>query len=211
MKKNLRRALISVYNKDRLIEIGSALHSAGVEILSTGSTSKNLVDAGIPVTEVSHYTGFPEIMDGRVKTLHPRIHAGILADQNNPDHLDAIAGLDIAPFDLVIINLYPFAQTIAAGASFEDSIEQIDIGGPAMLRAAAKNHSSVAVISDPSQYDQLLSAISDGGFTQKERRQLALEAFRTTAEYDLAIATWLANSDSNELPDWFGQIWSRKS
>ena len=211
MKKNLRRALISVYNKDRLIEIGTALHSAGVEILSTGSTSKNLVDAGIPVTEVSKYTGFPEIMDGRVKSLHPRIHAGILADQNNPDHLDAIAGLDIAPLDVVIINLYPFAQTVAAGASFEDSIEQIDIGGPAMLRGAAKNHSSVAVISDPSQYDQLLSAISGGGFTQSERRQLALEAFRTTAEYDLAIATWLANADSNELPDWFGQIWSRKS
>ena len=211
MKKNIRRALISVYNKDRLIEIGTALHSAGVEILSTGSTSKNLVDAGIPVTEVSKYTGFPEIMDGRVKSLHPRIHAGILADQNNPDHLEAIAGLDIAPFDLVIINLYPFAQTIAAGASFEDSIEQIDIGGPAMLRAAAKNHSSVAVISDPSQYDQLLSAVNSGGFTQAERRQLALEAFRTTAEYDLAIATWLASSDSHELPDWFGQIWRRKS
>ena len=211
MKKNLRRALISVYNKDRLIEIGSALHSAGVEILSTGSTSKSLLDAGIPVTEVSKYTGFPEIMDGRVKSLHPRIHAGILADQNNPDHLDAIAGLDIAPLDVVIINLYPFAQTIAAGASFEDSIEQIDIGGPAMLRGAAKNHSSVAVISAPSQYDQLLSAVNSGGFTQAERRQLALEAFRTTAEYDLAIATWLASADSNELPDWFGQIWSRKS
>jgi phosphoribosylaminoimidazolecarboxamide formyltransferase/IMP cyclohydrolase len=211
MKKNIRRALISVYNKDRLIEVGAVLHSAGVEILSTGSTAKNLLNAGIPVTEVSQYTGFPEIMDGRVKTLHPRIHAGILADQNNPEHLSAIDELDIAPFDLVIINLYPFAETIAKGASFEDSIEQIDIGGPAMLRGAAKNHGSVAVISDPTQYDQLLSAISGGGFTQPERRQLALEAFRTTAEYDLAIATWLANSDSNELPDWFGQIWSRKS
>ena len=211
MKKNFRRALVSVYNKDRLIEVGTALHTAGVEILSTGSTSKNLIDAGIPVTEVSQYTGFPEIMDGRVKSLHPRIHAGILADQNNPDHLAAIADLDIAPLDLVIINLYPFAQTIVAGASFEESIEQIDIGGPAMLRGAAKNHSSVAVISDPSQYDQLLAAINGGGFTNAERRQLALVAFRTTAEYDLAIATWLANSDSNELPDWFGQIWNRKS
>ena len=211
MKTNFRRALVSVYNKDRLIEVGTALHSAGVEILSTGSTAKNLVGAGIPVTEVSQYTGFPEIMDGRVKSLHPRIHAGILADQNNPAHLAAIADLDIQPFDVVIINLYPFAQTIAAGASFEESIEQIDIGGPAILRGAAKNHGSVAVISDPSQYDQLLSAISGGGFTQTERRQLALAAFRTTAEYDLAIATWLANSDSNELPDWFGQIWSRKS
>ena len=211
MKKEIRRALISVYNKDRLIEVGAALNTAGVEILSTGSTSQSLLDAGIPVTQVSQHTGFPEIMDGRVKTLHPRIHAGILADQNNPEHLSAIDELDIAPFDLVIINLYPFAETIAKGASFEDSIEQIDIGGPAMLRGAAKNHSSVAVVSDPSQYDQLLSAISGGGFTQPERRQLALEAFRTTAEYDLAIATWLANSDSNELPDWFGQIWSRKS
>ena len=211
MKKEIRRALISVYNKDRLIEVGTALHTAGVEILSTGSTSKSLLNAGIPVTEVSQHTGFPEILDGRVKTLHPRVHAGILADQNNPEHVSAIDELDIVPFDLVIINLYPFAETIAKGASFEDSIEQIDIGGPAMLRGAAKNHSSVAVVSDPSQYDQLLSAISGGGFTQPERRQLALEAFRTTAEYDLAIATWLANSDSNELPDWFGQIWSRKN
>jgi phosphoribosylaminoimidazolecarboxamide formyltransferase/IMP cyclohydrolase len=211
MKKNFRRALVSVYNKDRLIEVGTALHSAGVEILSTGSTSQNLIAAGIPVTEVSQYTGFPEIMDGRVKSLHPRIHAGILADQNNPEHLAAIADLDIAPLDLVIINLYPFAQTIAAGASFEDSIEQIDIGGPAILRGAAKNHSSVAVISDPSQYDQLLAAINGGGFTNAERRQLALDAFRATAEYDLAIATWLATTDSQELPDWFGQIWNRKS
>ena len=211
MKKNFRRALVSVYDKNRLIEVGTALHAAGVEILSTGSTSKNLIAAGIPVTEVSDYTGFPEIMDGRVKSLHPRIHAGILADQGNPDHLAAIAELDIAPLDLVIINLYPFAQTIAARASFEDSIEQIDIGGPAVLRGAAKNHSSVAVISDPTQYDQLLAAISGGGFTMAERRQLALVAFRTTAEYDLAIATWLANSASNELPDWFGHIWNRKS
>jgi phosphoribosylaminoimidazolecarboxamide formyltransferase/IMP cyclohydrolase len=211
MKKNFRRALISVYNKDRLIEVGTVLHTARVEILSTGSTAKNLIDAGIPVTEVSQYTGFPEIMDGRVKSLHPRIHAGILADQNNPEHLEAIAGLEIEPFDLVIIDLYPFTQTVALGASFDESIEQIDIGGPAMLRGAAKNYGSIAVISAPTQYDQLLSAISSGGFTQAERRQLALEAFRTTAQYDLAIATWLAHSDSNELPDWFGQIWSRKS
>ena len=211
MKKNIRRALISVYNKDRLVEIGTALHAAGVEILSTGATSKTLTDAAIPVTEVSQYTGFPEIMDGRVKSLHPRIHAGILADQNNPEHMGAIAELDISPFDLVILNLYPFAQTIQSGASYQESIEQIDIGGPAMLRGAAKNHSSVAVISDPKQYDQLLSAITAEGFTDAERRQLAIDAFRITAEYDLAIATWLAESDSNELPDWFGKIWNRKS
>lgn len=211
MNKAIRRALISVYDKERLVEVGTALHAAGVEILSTGSTANSLLTVGIPVTEVSDYTGFPEIMNGRVKSLHPRIHAGILADQNNPEHLAAIAQQEIAPFDLVIINLYPFAQTIAAGASFAAAIEQIDIGGPTLLRGAAKNHSSVAVISSPAQYDQLLSAISVGGFSEAERRQLALEAFRTTAEYDLAIATWLAESDSNELPTWFGQIWSQKS
>lgn len=211
MRKPIRRALVSVYDKTRLIEVGSALDAAGVEILSTGSTAKNLADAGIPVIEVSQYTAFPEIMGGRVKTLHPRIHSGILADQNNPEHLAAIADLDIAPFDLVIINLYPFAETIASGAGFAECIEQIDIGGPSMLRGAAKNHGSVAVISHPAQYDQLITAISAGGFTEAERRQLALEVFRTTAEYDLAIANWLGVSDSNELPDWFGQIWSRKS
>jgi phosphoribosylaminoimidazolecarboxamide formyltransferase/IMP cyclohydrolase len=211
MRKHIRRALVSVYDKDRLIEIGKALSAAGVEILSTGSTAKNLSDAGITVTEVSTYTGFPEIMGGRVKTLHPRVHGGILADQNNPEHLAAIAELDIAPFDLVIINLYPFAETIASGANFEKSIEQIDIGGPSMLRGAAKNHGSVAVICQTSQYDQLLDAISAGGFTEAERRQLALEVFRTTAEYDLAIATWLGQTDGKDLPDWFGHIWQREN
>ena len=211
MRKHIRRALVSVYDKDRLIEIGKALSAAGVEILSTGSTAKNLSDAGITVTEVSTYTGFPEIMGGRVKTLHPRVHSGILADQNNPEHLAAIAELDIAPFDLVIINLYPFAETIASGANFEKSIEQIDIGGPSMLRGAAKNHGSVAVICQTSQYDQLVDAIKAGGFTEAERRQLALEVFRTTAEYDLAIATWLGQTDGKDLPDWFGHIWQREN
>jgi phosphoribosylaminoimidazolecarboxamide formyltransferase / IMP cyclohydrolase len=211
MKKQIRRALVSVYDKDRLIELGKALSFAGVEILSTGSTAKNLADAGIAVTEVSAYTDFPEIMGGRVKTLHPRIHGGILADQNNPEHLAAIADLDIAPFDLVVINLYPFAATLASGANFEECIEQIDIGGPSMLRGAAKNHGSVAVICQTSQYDQLLDAIKSGGFTELERRQLALEVFRTTAEYDLAIANWLGNSDGQELPDWFGQIWNKEN
>ena len=211
MKKQIRRALVSVYDKDRLIELGKALSFAGVEILSTGSTAKNLADAGIAVTEVSAYTDFPEIMGGRVKTLHPRIHGGILADQNNPEHLSAIADLDIAPFDLVVINLYPFAATLASGANFEECIEQIDIGGPSMLRGAAKNHGSVAVICQTSQYDQLLDAIKSGGFTELERRQLALEVFRTTAEYDLAIANWLGNSAGQELPDWFGQIWHKEN
>jgi phosphoribosylaminoimidazolecarboxamide formyltransferase/IMP cyclohydrolase len=211
MKKAIRRALVSVYDKDRLIEIGNALSAAGIEILSTGSTAKTLADAGIAVTEISAYTGFPEIMGGRVKTLHPRVHGGILADQNNPEHLAAIAELDIKPFDLVIINLYPFAETIASGANFEESIEQIDIGGPSMLRGAAKNHGSVAVICQTSQYDQLLDAIKAGGFTEAERRQLALQVFRTTAEYDLAIATWLGQSEGKELPEWFGHIWHRES
>ena len=211
MRKPIRRALVSVYDKDRLIEIGNALTAAGIEILSTGSTAKNLAEAGIAVTEVSDYTGFPEIMDGRVKTLHPRVHGGILADQNNPEHLAAITELDIKPFDLVIINLYPFAETIATGANFEESIEQIDIGGPSMLRGAAKNHGSVAVICQTSQYDQLLEAIKAGGFTEVERRKLALEVFRTTAKYDLAIATWLGQAEGKDLPEWFGQIWDRES
>ena len=211
MRKPIHRALVSVYDKDRLIEIGNALTAAGIEILSTGSTAKNLAEAGIAVTEVSDYTGFPEIMDGRVKTLHPRVHGGILADQNNPEHLAAIAELDIKPFDLVIINLYPFAETIATGANFEESVEQIDIGGPSMLRGAAKNHGSVAVICQTSQYDQLLEAIKAGGFTEVERRKLALEVFRTTAKYDLAIATWLGQAEGKDLPEWFGQIWHREN
>ena len=208
-RKVMRRALVSVYDKTRLLEIGTVLSGAGIEILSTGSTAAQLAKAGIAVTEVSTYTGFPEIMDGRVKTLHPRVHAGILANQNNPQHMAAIADLDIAPFDLVIINLYPFAATIASTADFAECIEQIDIGGPSMLRGAAKNHGSVAVISSLSQYDGLIAAIKEGGFTLAQRRQLALESFRTTAEYDLTIATWLGQSD--ELPHWFGRIWQRES
>ena len=208
-RKLMRRALVSVYDKTRLLEIGTVLSDAGIEILSTGSTAAQLAKAGIAVTEVSTYTGFPEIMGGRVKTLHPRVHSGILADQNNPQHMAAIADLDIAPFDLVIINLYPFAATIASGADFAECIEQIDIGGPSMLRGAAKNHGSIAVISSPSQYDGLIAAIKEGGFTLAQRRQLALESFRTTAEYDLTIATWLGQSD--ELPQWFGRIWQRES
>ena len=208
-RKVIRRALVSVYDKTRLLEIGTVLSNAGIEILSTGSTAAQLAKAGIEVTEVSTYTGFPEIMGGRVKTLHPRVHSGILADQNNPQHMAAITDLDIAPFDLVIINLYPFAATIASSADFAECIEQIDIGGPSMLRGGAKNHSSVAVISSTSQYDGLIEAIKEGGFTLAQRRQLALESFRTTAEYDLTIATWLGESD--ELPHWFGRIWQREN
>ncbi|MBI3429846.1 MAG: bifunctional phosphoribosylaminoimidazolecarboxamide formyltransferase/IMP cyclohydrolase [Actinobacteria bacterium] len=209
-RKMIRRALVSVYDKTGLVELGTALARANVEILSTGSTAKTLRDAGIPVIEVSDYTGFPEIMGGRVKTLHPRIHSGILADQSNPEHLAQIAKHGIAPFDLVVVNLYPFAQTIASGANFAECIEQIDIGGPSMLRGAAKNHGSVAVICSPVQYGVLRSALDSGGFTAKERRDLAIHVFRTTAEYDLAIANWLGTT-GNELPEWFGQIWEQKS
>ncbi len=207
-KMKIKRALVSVYDKTGLVELGKSLHAAGVEILSTGSTAATLRDAGVEVIDVSTYTGFPEIMGGRVKTLHPRIHSGILADQNNPDHMKAIADLDISPFDLVVINLYPFAQTIASGASFAECIEQIDIGGPSMLRGAAKNHGSVAVVSDPSQYPLVEKALIEGGFSAEQRKRLALEVFRTTAEYDLAIATWLGKSE--ELPEWFGEIYRRE-
>ena len=210
-RKVIRRALVSVYDKDRLLELGAVLSKAGVEIISTGSTAKTLQGAGISVTEVSEYTGFPEIMGGRVKTLHPKIHSGILADQNNPEHLKAISDLDIAPFDLVVINLYPFLETIMSGAAYAECIEQIDIGGPSMLRGAAKNHGSVAVIAKPAQYDQLFAAIAAGGTTLEERQGFALEVFRTTAEYDLMIASWLGTQIGADIPDWFGLIWKRES
>lgn len=210
-RKVIRRALVSVYDKDRLLELGAVLAKAGIEIVSTGSTAKTLQSADIAVTEVSKYTGFPEIMGGRVKTLHPKIHSGILADQSNPEHLQAIADLDIAPFDLVIISLYPFAETIASGAAYAECIEQIDIGGPSMLRGAAKNHGSVAVIAKVAQYDELFAAISAGGTTLVERRNFALQVFRTTAEYDLTIASWLGAQISTDIPDWFGLIWKRES
>lgn len=206
-RRTIRRALVSVYDKNRLIEIGKALQEANVEILSTGSTCKALLDNGIKATEVSEYTGFPEIMGGRVKTLHPRIHSGILADQNNADHLAKLAELDIEPFDLVIINLYPFAETIASGADYADCIEQIDIGGPSMLRGAAKNHGSVAVLCNPNQYDGLLSALKSGGYTLAERKRLAIEVFRTTAEYDATIAMWLG--DDGGFHEWMAHIWKQ--
>ncbi len=207
-RKPIRRALISVYDKSGLIELGKSLSAAGIEILSTGSTAKALTDAGIRVTTVEDYTGFPEMMGGRVKTLHPRIHAGILADQNKPEHLTAIASHDIAPFDLIVINLYPFTQTIASTTDFAECIEQIDIGGPSMLRGAAKNHGSVAVISSPQQYPEIYAAIAAGGFTQDERARLAMETFRTTASYDIAIATWLGQR-LEASDEWKASAWER--
>ncbi len=210
-RKAIRRALISVYEKERLLELGQVLADSDVEIFSTGSTAATLAAAGIAVTEISSYTGFPEILGGRIKTLHPRVHSAILADQSNPEHLATLSDLEIEPFDLVVINLYPFEKTVLSGANFDDCIEQIDIGGPAMLRGAAKNHNSVAVLCREDQYDVAISSIKAGGFSAQERKVLALDAFRTTAEYDLSIATWLGATSSGELPDWLGLIWKRDS
>ena len=208
-RKKITRALVSVYDKTGLVDLGRSLEKHGIEILSTGSTAKVLRDAGIKVIAVEEYTGFPEMLGGRVKTLHPRIHGGILADQDNPKHLAELSSAEISPFDLIVINLYPFTQTIASGAQFAECIEQIDIGGPSMLRGAAKNHNSVAVISDPSQYQQLNSALEEGGFTLEERRLLAMNTFRKTAEYDIAIADWLA-SELNQS-DWRAKVWHKIS
>ncbi len=206
-RKKITRALVSVYDKTGLVDLGKSLEKFGVEILSTGSTAKNLRAAGVKVTSVEDYIGFPEILGGRVKTLHPRIHGGILADQTNPEHLAQLLEQDIAPFDLIVINLYPFTQTISSGAEFSECIEQIDIGGPSMLRGAAKNHNSVAVISDPAQYQLLNSALEQGGFNLEERRELAMKTFRKTAEYDIAIAEWLAGELNQN--DWRAKVWQK--
>ena len=206
-RKKITRALVSVYDKTGLVELGKNLEKFGIEILSTGSTAKVLRDAGIKVTGVEEYTGFPEMLGGRVKTLHPRIHGGILANQSDEQHLKDLADQNIAPFDLVVINLYPFTQTIASGADFSECIEQIDIGGPSMLRGAAKNHNSVAVISDPTQYELLNLALTKGGFNLEERRTLALNTFRKTAEYDIAIADWLAGE--LDQSDWRAKVWQK--
>ena len=206
-RKKITRALVSVYDKTGLVDLGKSLEKFGVEILSTGSTAKNLRAAGVKVTSVEDYIGFPEMLGGRVKTLHPRIHGGILADQSNPEHLAQLLAQDIAPFDLIVINLYPFTQTISSGAEFSECIEQIDIGGPSMLRGAAKNHNSVAVISDPAQYQLLNSALEQGGFNLEERRELAMKTFRKTAEYDIAIAEWLAGELNQS--DWRAKVWQK--
>lgn len=208
-RKAIKRALISVYNKDRLIEIGRALNEENIEIFSTGETAKSLISAGINAREISEYIDFPEILDGRVKSIHPKIYAGILADQQNPENLKELSEHKIQPFDLVIMNLYPFLQTISSGASDKAAIEQIDIGGPALLRAGAKNHSSVAVISSQEQYEKLISAIKNGGFTLAERRELAAASFRVCAEYDIAIANWLSQGSS--FPEWFAGSWTLKN
>ena len=192
-KREIKRALISVYDKTGLEDLARALGDAGVEIVSTGSTAKRIADAGVPVTEVAEVTGFPEVLDGRVKTLHPRVHSGILADLRKDDHKAQLEELGIEPFSLVVVNLYPFEETVASGANFDECVEQIDIGGPSMVRAAAKNHPSVAVVTSPKRYADVVEAVKHGGFTLDERRELALEAFTHTARYDAAVSSWLAS------------------
>ncbi|GAA1669352.1 bifunctional phosphoribosylaminoimidazolecarboxamide formyltransferase/IMP cyclohydrolase [Fodinicola feengrottensis] len=194
----IRRALISVYDKTGLVELARGLAESGVQIVSTGSTAGRITEAGIAVTPISDVTGFPECLDGRVKTLHPAVHAGILADRRREDHRKQLSDLDIAPFDLVVVNLYPFRETVASGASGDDVVEQIDIGGPAMVRSAAKNHASVAVVVDPASYDTVLAATRAGGFDLATRKLLARKAFSHTASYDVAVASWLAGEEVDE-------------
>ena len=203
--------MISVYDKTGLADLAHGLHDAGVAIVSTGSTAKTIAASGVPVTPVEDVTGFPEVLDGRVKTLHPRVHAGLLADTRKPEHVAALEELGVAAFELVVVNLYPFTETVDSGASEDECVEQIDIGGPSMVRAAAKNHPSVAVVVDPLGYDGVLAAVRSGGFTLAERKRLASLAFRHTAEYDVAVATWMGSTLAPEgadalpsLPQWFG-------
>jgi phosphoribosylaminoimidazolecarboxamide formyltransferase/IMP cyclohydrolase len=210
----VKRALVSVYDKTGLAELGRGLAKAGVEVVSTGSTAARLREAGVSVTPVDELTGFPECLDGRVKTLHPKVHAGILADRRLEDHVRQLAELGVEPFDLVIVNLYPFTDTVASGAAPDECVEQIDIGGPTMVRAAAKNHPSVAVVVDPAAYGEVLEAVEGGGFTFEQRRRLAGLAFQHTASYDVAVASWFASaydgSDAVDgMPAWLGATWER--
>jgi phosphoribosylaminoimidazolecarboxamide formyltransferase/IMP cyclohydrolase len=209
--------LISVYDKAGLLDLATGLHAAGVEIVSTGSTAQRIADAGVPVTKVEEVTSFPECLDGRVKTLHPRIHAGLLADTRKDEHLQQLDQLGVSPFDLLVSNLYPFSETVASGAGQEECVEQIDIGGPAMVRASAKNHASVAVLVDPTRYSWALEQISSGGFTLADRRRLAADAFRHTASYDVAVASWMGSElapdtgSTEAFPSWLGSTWTRRA
>jgi phosphoribosylaminoimidazolecarboxamide formyltransferase / IMP cyclohydrolase len=193
----VRRALIAVFDKEGVLELARGLSALGVELVSSGGTAATIAAAGIDVTPVEAVTGFPEMLDGRVKTLHPKIHAGILADRRRPEHASQLAEHDIEPIDLVVVNLYPFRETVASGAGEDDVIEKIDIGGPAMVRAAAKNFASVGVVVSPSRYGEVLDAIgTEGGLSLEVRRGLAAEAFAHTAAYDAAVAGWFASDDA---------------
>tara|TARA_B100000519_G_scaffold95991_2_gene83448 strand:+ start:664 stop:2289 length:1626 start_codon:yes stop_codon:yes gene_type:complete len=190
----VKRALIAVSDKTGLVELATALVEAGVEIVSTGGTSKAIADAGLPVTQIGDVTGFPEHLDGRVRTLHPAVHSGLLADLRLERHEKELASFGIAPFELVVVNLYPFRETVASGAEPNAVVEQIDIGGPAMVRASAKNHANVAVVTSPARYDSLVEAVRAGGTTLATRFELAREAFRHTADYDAAVAAWFEST-----------------
>ncbi|MFI9581063.1 bifunctional phosphoribosylaminoimidazolecarboxamide formyltransferase/IMP cyclohydrolase [Streptomyces sp. NPDC052236] len=214
-RRAIRRALVSVYDKTGLEELARGLHEARVELVSTGSTAARIAAAGVPVTKVEELTGFPECLDGRVKTLHPRVHAGILADLRLESHRTQLAEMGVEPFDLVIVNLYPFSETVDSGATPDECVEQIDIGGPSMVRAAAKNHPSVAVVTSTARYADVLAAAKDGGFDLATRKRLAGEAFQHTAAYDVAVATWFADAyapaDDSQFPDFLGVTYERRN
>jgi len=195
----VRRALLSVFYKDGIVELGEALAAQGAELLSTGGTRKALMDAGLDVIEVADYTGFPEMMDGRVKTLHPKIHGGLLARRSDEGHLASMTEHSIGPIDMVVVNLYPFEETVAGGGTVEEIIEKIDIGGPSMLRSAAKNHESVAVVCDTEDYQSIAVELSEGGTLLATRRRLAAKVFARTGEYDAAIGHWFAGQEGGEL------------
>ena len=213
---SIKRALVSVFDKTGLDDLVRGLHQAGVELVSTGGSAALIESLGLPVTKVEDLTGFPECLDGRVKTLHPRVHAGILADRRLESHEAQLADLGVEPFDLVVVNLYPFAATVAAGGTVEEIIEKIDIGGPSMVRAAAKNHPSVAIITDGADYGRALEAAQGEGFSYEERKALAAKAFAHTASYDVAVASWMGSvlTDSGQgtgFPAWVGATWEKKS
>src|SRR5687768_10345661 len=200
----ISRALISVSDKAGLVELGQALARHGVELVSTGGTARALRDAGLEVRDISDLTGFPEMMDGRVKTLHPKVHGGLLAVRDDPAHAAAMAEHGIGAIDLVVVNLYPFAATVARGAGRDEIIENIDIGGPSMVRSAAKNHRYVAILTDPDDYPQLVHTLdeNDGTTSLEFRKYLAAKAFAATASYDSAIAQWFAFADQGQMfPD----------
>jgi phosphoribosylaminoimidazolecarboxamide formyltransferase/IMP cyclohydrolase len=212
----IRRALVSVYDKSGLEDLVRGLHGAGVALVSTGGSAALIERLGVPVTKVEDLTGFPECLDGRVKTLHPKVHAGILADRRLETHVAQLAELGVEPFDLVVSNLYPFVQTVQSGATPDECVEQIDIGGPSMVRAAAKNHPSVAIVTSPASYDDVLTAVAEGGFTLAQRQRLAAEAFVHTATYDVAVASWMGNvltdtSDGQGFPAWVGGTWDKSA
>ncbi|HYC13519.1 MAG TPA: bifunctional phosphoribosylaminoimidazolecarboxamide formyltransferase/IMP cyclohydrolase [Stellaceae bacterium] len=199
----VQRALLSVHDKTGLLDFAIGLAARGVELISTGGTARALAEAGLAVTDVATVTGFPEMLDGRVKTLHPAIHGGLLARRDRPEHLAAIAAQGIKPIDLLVSNLYPFAATVARGASYEECVENIDIGGPALIRAAAKNHAAVTVVTDPRDYEVVLAdiAANTGATSGELRRRLMLLAFERTAAYDIAIAQWLEGMSGEIFPE----------